>query len=137
MKTPKFATHYENRISSVIDCSVEPSRTLQSDAEAADINNILKRYEKTGLLPDMILENPRYGDFSDVPSYQEALEIVTRSHEQFAALDAHIRQRFSNDPALFLEFAQNPANMKEMVKLGLATEKAPETTPVQPEVKNA
>lgn len=141
MKTPKFATHYENRIKSTLDCSVEPSRTLQSDADSADINNILKRYERTGLLPEMIKVDPRYGDFSEVPTYQEALEIVSRSHEQFTNLDAHIRARFSNDPAEFLAFATNPDNMKEMVKLGLAIEKQPEITPVvtpaQPEVKNA
>lgn len=131
MTTPKFATHYENRKKQVLDCSIEPSKTLQSDAAAADINNILSRYIKTGQLPDMIKENPRYGEFADVPTYQESLNVVILAQEQFANLDASVRRRFSNDPALFLEFAANPANMKEMVKMGLATE-AVTPAPVEP-----
>lgn len=132
MKTPIFATHYENRVKATIDCSDEPSRTLQSDAESSDINNILKRYEKTGMLPELIKENPQYGDFSEVPDYQTALEIVTKSHEQFAALDGRVRAQFKNDPAEFLAFATNPDNMEQMVNMGLATLKEPESAPVEP-----
>lgn len=123
---PKFATYYENRKKQFLDCSVEPSKTLQSDAEAADINHIMKRYEKHGILPELIKQNPRYGDFSDVPTYQEALDIVELAHTQFANLDAEIRKRFSNDPAEFLAFTNDPANIREMVKMGLAIENVPQ-----------
>lgn len=130
MKTPKFATHYENRIKTALDFTGKKSRTLQSDAEAADINNILKRYQRTGLLPEMIKTNPRYGEFADVPSYQEALNIVKLAHEQFDNLDAHVRARFQNSPEEFLAFTSNSDNLKEMVELGLAIEKKPEIEPV-------
>ena len=33
---------------------------------------------------------------------------------------------FSNDPATFLEFAQNPANEAEMIRLGLKSNGVPE-----------
>lgn len=101
----------------------DPSLTKQADAAAADINTILKRYEKTGTLPDMIKSDPMWGDFSDVPSFQEAFALVAKSEEQFAALDAPVRKRFDNDPAKFLAFATDPANSAEMVALGLAVEK--------------
>lgn len=99
----------------------EPTKTKQSDAESADINWIMKRYEQTGQLPEMIRGEPSYGDFSDMGSYQEALNIVQFAQAQFYALDAHIRARFGNDPAQFLAFTNNPENAAEMVKLGLAT----------------
>jgi len=80
---------------------------------------IMKRYEKTGVLPNMILKNPVYGDFSSVPNYQEALNIVRIAQEQFNGLDASVRNRFDNDPAKFLDFATNPENVEQMAKMGL------------------
>lgn len=103
-----------------IDCSHDEIIVKQADKAACDINNILKRYEKTGALPDMIRSDPQWGDFSDVPSFQQALEIVDKAEEQFAALDGPIRARFGHDPAKFLEFVTNPANLKEMRDMGLA-----------------
>lgn len=96
------------------------TRTKQADKEACDINNILKRYEKTGQLPDMIREDGRYGDFSNPVTLQEAFEIVNRAEAQFMALSARVRERFGNDPVQMLEFCANSANVAEMVELGLA-----------------
>ena len=59
------------------------SMTKQEFKEECDINNILKRYENDGLLPDMIKSDPQYGDFSDVASYQEACNITIKAQEQF------------------------------------------------------
>lgn len=131
MKTPKFATHYENRIKSVIDCSEgEPSQTQQHAKDECDINVIMKRYETKGILPDLIKENPQYGDFSEVPDYQEACAIVQKAELQFAGLDAGLRRKFDNDPVKFLEFATNRDNLREMVQLGLAIEIKPQIDPI-------
>lgn len=111
----------------------EPTLTKQADAEAADINNIMARFERTGSLPDMIRSEPQYGDFSDVGSYQEALNIVQFAGEQFRALDAKIRARFENDPAKFLEFCNNPQNAQEMIDLGLAQKREPKAPVVPPD----
>lgn len=132
MKVPNFATHYENRLKKRLDCSDSPSMTQQQYKDESDINNILRRYEKTGILPDLIKENPKYGDFSDVPSYQEAFDLVEKAHLQFASLDAHVRRRFDNDPEKFLDFAQNPSNLKEMVDMGLAVARKPINEPTEP-----
>lgn len=112
-----------------IDCG--ESLTKQAFSDECDINKIMRRAEQTGELPDMIKNNPQYGDFSDVPTYQEACNVVQKAEEQFNALNAHIRSRFSNDPAQFLEFATNPANAREMIKMGLATQRMESTQPLQ------
>jgi len=102
------------------------TRTKQADAAACDINNIMKKYEKTGVLPDLIKKNPRYGDFSDVPTYQDSLHLVHFSQEQFASLSAKVRRRFHNDPVEFLAFTQDASNAEEMAKLGLMSKDAVE-----------
>ena len=111
--------------------------TKQTDKDSADINVILRKYEKTGSLPDMILREPKYGDFSDVLSYQDALNLVMHAEEQFAALDAQVRKRFDNEPAEFLAFCNDPKNRDEMRKLGLLKPEEPAVdagvaTPSQP-----
>lgn len=110
----------------------EETMTKQAFKDECDINNILRRFEKTGQLPDLIKQNPQYGDFSNVPEYQQALNTVQHAQEQFAALSSKIRERFANDPAKFLQFATDPANAPEMVRMGLATQVAPTPSPASP-----
>lgn len=119
----QFADHSDDGIT-----EFGPSLTKQCFRDESDINNILKRFERTGVLPEMIRQNPQYGDFTDVPSYQESLDIVMKAEEQFLSLDAKLRREFDNDPVKFLEFVNDPSNAKRMVELGLATERVDVST---------
>lgn len=105
------------------------SKTKRAFKEETDINRIMARYEKTGMLPDMIRSDPQYGDFSNAPDYQTALNIAKKAEEQFGALSAKVRGRFNNDPAQMLAFCNNPANAEEMVNLGLAIKRV--ATPLE------
>lgn len=127
VKQPQIRSNYDYQPWKGLD-KFDSSKTKQSFKEECDINNILARYQTTGVLPDLILENPQYGDFSEVPDYHQALNLVSKAHEQFASLDAQVRSRFDNDPAKFLDFATNPQNTHEMVKMGLAVARPTETT---------
>jgi len=102
------------------------SKTHQSFKDQCDINRVMSKYAKTGVLPELIKTNPVYGDFSSAPDYQEAQNIVIKAKEQFNALDAKVRERFANNPANFLEWANNPANAEEMATLGLMKKEAVE-----------
>lgn len=112
-----------------------PGRTKQAHKAECDINTILAKYRKTGILPGLIKANPAYGDFSAVEDYQTSIEVVRKAEEQFAALPARARERFANNPAAFLAFCADPKNGKEMIAMGLASEtpskapKDPATTP--------
>jgi len=110
--------------------------TKQSFKDECDINSIVKKALRNGLLPDGNV-NPIYGDFSDVKEYQEGLNIVLRAESQFNSLPAHVRSKFENDPAKFLEFATDPSNKAEMVSLGLAKHSSvpPVLTPEEPKSK--
>lgn len=114
-------SQYDERLPMDSDISFKGDKgvTKIADAKDCDINELFRRFEKTGQLPNLIARNGRYGDFSAVPDYQEACNIVNHANEQFAALDVSIRNRFENNPAKFLEFATNDKNIDELEKMGL------------------
>lgn len=97
-----------------------PSLTKQSMSDDCDINAIMARFEKTGVLTSVNESSPRYGEYADVVDYDESLRIVMDAQEAFADLPAKVRAKFENDPGQFLDFVGNPANAEEMVTLGLS-----------------
>lgn len=88
----------------------QPSQTLQSFKDDADINCIIARYENTGVLVDPsvpVSRTPQYGDYSDLPTYQEAQNVIVAANSAFNSLSSKIRERFGNDPAAFFDFVRN------------------------------
>lgn len=125
---PRVVYSETNRpVDAGIDFSDDPGKTDGSQAAECDVNTIVDRFTKTGILPGVDAER-MYADVSDVGTYQESLHVVMRAQEQFDSLDAFVRKKFDNDPAKFLEFCADPKNAEEMVKLGLATERSPSGT---------
>ncbi len=102
-----------------------PSRAKQSFLEECDINTIMRKYEKTGLLDHTNTHQGDYGDFLGYEDYQSSLNQLLQAQEMFASIPAQIRAKFDNDPATFVDFAQNPENLAEMRELGLAPPEAP------------
>ena len=102
------------------DCSNDPGLTDQSQAAETDVNLIVKRALKSGVLPG--LDAPKiFADVSNAMSYHEAKNLIINAENQFNSLDAHVRIKFENDPAQFLSFVEDPKNAEELVKLGLAS----------------
>lgn len=97
----------------------DESLTLQSHAEDADINVMMRRFIKTGVLPQA-RRLPTYGDFSDIGTYREALDRIRVADDSFMSLDPAIRARFGGDPAAFVDFCSDPANLPELRRMGLA-----------------
>lgn len=106
--------------------TVGASRTKQAMKQECDINFIVDRYRRTGVLQHVKESPGSYGDF-EAMEYQEALNTVMKAQSDFNALPSAVRNRFANEPALFLEFIRDPANIEEAQKLGLlrADYKAP------------
>ncbi len=88
----------------------KPSMTIQSFKDDADINCIISRFESTGVLVDPsvpVSRVPQFGDFSDLPSYQEAQNVIVAANIAFYSLSSKIRERFGNDPAAYFDFVRN------------------------------
>lgn len=109
-----------------------PSRAKQSFKDECDINRIVTNWNKNQLTPFMDrLSKGSYMDLVSVGDYHTSLNQVIAAQEAFNSLPATIRDRFANDPAKFLAFANDPSNSEEMISLGLATPK-PAAPPERP-----
>jgi phage internal scaffolding protein len=135
MNELKFITQYNGKRNRTRLDNFGKGKTQQQFKDDCDINKILKRYAQTGQAPAVFTQG-MYGDFSDVPSYQESCEIVIKAEQQFRSLPSEIRKRFNHSPEEFLAFATNEKNIEEMRSLGLAKPKEAEPIPMKVEVIN-
>lgn len=97
----------------------KPSLTQQHFKDDCDINKIIERFTRTGLMPQYPGEEMHYGDYTSSVDYHEAMTIVAQAREQFEALPSAVRDKFDNDPAKMLDFVSKKENIEESVKLGL------------------
>jgi len=100
-----------------------------------DINVIMKKYQKTGVLPIGIENNGVYLDVSDVPTYQDCLNTVISAQNAFNELPSALRKRFGGDIERYLEYVNDPKNVSEMIELGMIEKKV--APMVQSEVSNS
>lgn len=105
-------------IEPVLECPY-PGLTKQSMKAECDINGIMKRYEKTGVLQHVRNNVGFYDDVSSVVDYQASLEIVRKAEDMFRSLPAKIRSRFENDPQQYVDFVLDPANKDELIAMGV------------------
>lgn len=107
------------------------SKTIQSDMDVADINKIMARYEKTGVIIDTsgIERKPVYGDFTEIKDYHTSLSAIRNVERAFNTLPANIRNRFNNDPQTLINFLEDTKNDAEAVDLGLKDKSVLPKTP--------
>ncbi len=99
--------------------------TEQSHKNQCDINRIVQRYNKTGVISHMNKIEGKYGDMSGA-DFKTMMDITSGVRSKFAALPAKIRNRFENEPEKLLEFFENPENRNEAIELGLVAMKTKE-----------
>lgn len=100
--------------------TVGESLTHQSMAPECDINRIMLKWQKTGIIEHANTYQGQYGDFTNLPAdYHVAMNQIVATNEMFMSLPSSLRKRFNNDPGQFLEFVEDEDNRDEMRKLGL------------------
>lgn len=115
----------------VVDCSEDPSMTKQSFKGECDINNILVRYQKTGVFDHVNKYDGQYGDATE-NDYQDAMNLIISADEMFSDLPAQARKYFDNDPSKFLAFfdgTPTPERGEKLRELGLAFDTRPQPGP--------
>jgi len=93
--------------------------TKQSFSAECNINTIMAKYARTGLIEHVSKRQGNYGDFSNVQNYHDSINQVNAAHDMFYELPSALRKRFSNDPGSFIDFVSDPNNIEEMRSLGL------------------
>lgn len=95
----------------------DKSLTVQDQRGETDINTIVKRFGLTGELPTAV-RLPEDGDFTNVGTYQEALNAILAAEATFMEFPPDVRSRFDNDAGKFVDFFARPENRDEAKKLG-------------------
>jgi len=107
--------------------------TQQQFLKDADINNIVARAKKTGVLGTGVAGNrkPMFGDFSSY-DFMAIQNKIADIEGLFMDLPPKLRSRFKNDPYNVVRFVEDPENHEQAVKWGLIP-KPPEKAPEPPQ----
>lgn len=120
------------RVPTLVNCTKEEDRAVQSQREEADINVIMRRFGVTGVLPEGT-RMPVWGqDWPEGFDFRYAQDLIAAGRDAFMALPAEVRSKFSNDPALFIDFCSDEVNRAQLEKWGFITPKAAPVEPVKP-----
>ena len=94
----------------------EKSNVEQS--HRTEIKKMVADAESRGLLRASVKFE---GEMDDFPNYdfQDAQYKMAYAQSMFESLPSGIRAKFENNPAKFMDFANNPNNAQEMVQMGL------------------
>lgn len=112
------------------------TRTQQNMRDEVNVNTILRKYTRTGLITHLSRQPGAYLNLPDQMDFQDAWHLVHQAHEDFDRLPSDLRKRFDNDPGKFLAFMHDPANREEAVKLGLIPAEAAPPEPMAVRVVN-
>jgi len=108
-----------------VDCSVLPSKTVQDEKDACDINKIVERFDRTGLVTHLAKGVPRMLDVSELGDFKSTADKVIAVEKWFEGLPAKVRQAFQNDARVMLERVNDPASRElfEALDLKVLTDK--------------
>jgi phage internal scaffolding protein len=93
-----------------------------------DIHTILRQFKQTGVINHITSRRAQYLDLPENIDFQASIALVEQAHQAFASLPSRVRDRFENDPALFLSALRDPALKAELTELGVFA--APKVPPV-------
>jgi len=96
---------------------IDPAQ--QHFREEVNINNIIAKYNKTGVITHVAKTRKRFGDFKDFADLLPDLDRVTKAQQAFEELPATIRNEFGNSIEGFFKFIKNPANEEQCIKWGI------------------
>ena len=116
-KTITFRSAYDPHKKYVFK-TVGDSLTQQHFKEECDVINIIKKHDRNGIIEHVQRGKARYGDFSEVADYREALDLVRDAQQEFMTIPSDIRKKFDNDPGKFYEFVSDPENKEELKEMG-------------------
>lgn len=95
-------------------------QTQQSFAESCNINTILARYQKTGVIDHVAKHGPEYG-FVDGTDFTTQMQTIAKATSMFEELPSEARKHFNHDPAQFLDYVHDMDDEKfeQLAELGL------------------
>jgi hypothetical protein len=96
----------------------EPSMTVQSDADGADINKILAKYAATGIIDGLREVEIKYHDISEFTDFADAQRQLKVVEGEFMKLPSKVRGIFDHDVANWLDTAMDQEKRDALVEAG-------------------
>ena len=128
MSKSKFVSPYDGSTRRVPFATVGDSLTQQNAKDECDVNFIIRKYHKTGLITHARDVAATYADF-DAFDFHSAMNIIAEAQASFDDLPANVRKDFHNSPAEFMDFLNNPANRDKAIEYGFIEADAPDAAP--------
>lgn len=100
-----------------VDCS-QGGMTKSEFKADCDVNLIMKKYVRNGVIDHVANVEAIYGDF-DYANYHEFMNQAIAAEEAFLELPAKARKYFENDPANFLQYMNDNPDADLLRELGL------------------
>ncbi len=126
---------YSGRKDVSVDFSQDKMLTEQHHARSCDINTIMAKYLKTGVLDHVSKYAGTYGDVSQA-DYQKSMNLIKSVESEFEDLPAYVRDEFENDASQYLEAMQSDEGVAKLQAIrppGERYEKTGEPSPQPPE----
>ena len=95
-----------------------PQLTVQSDADKADIQKILRRYQDVGIVDHLEITA---ASFKDVTSFNDFADVIRTAHAaetEFMELPSKVREIFDHDVATWLDTAHDPEKLAALIEAG-------------------
>ncbi len=119
-----------------IDCS-KGGRVKPSFKQDTDVNEIMRKYQRTGTIEHITQKTPMYGDFSQIVDYKTATDTVIQAKNAFMELPADLRASFTHDPQELLIYLEQGGDIEERLD-SIRADTRPETPepPAEPPAKH-
>ncbi len=102
--------------------TTQKSMTKQSFKKECDINAIMARYQKSGIVDHINTHEAHYGETS-AQSFTEAQFLIAEASSMFEELPSKARAYFQHDPKAFLSFMEGydpDKDKQQLIDLGMA-----------------
>lgn len=124
----------ENRIKKLAMLPSGNSKMQQHLVAETDINRIISKYNKTGIITHIARAKKVYGDFTELKDVAEAMDTTTKAQAVFESLPAELRNKFGNSIPGFFEYIHDPNNREQCEQWGIFEKQQNNTpTPSEPQ----
>lgn len=111
-----------------LDCG-DIMMTKQAHKAECDIHNILRQYQRTGIVSHVQAARPTYEDLPDAMDYQAAIDLQLQAEAAFALLPSAVRDAYHNNAGVFLAALSDPAQEQQLRDFGVLKPKPPAAAP--------
>lgn len=84
---------------------LDESKTVQSDAHLADIQEILKLYGVVGMAASLAATEAQFADVSEFTDFADVMRHVRVAEAEFMKLPSKVREEFDHDVSKWLDAA--------------------------------